>query len=133
MVLEGFETYIATGFEADGGSIEGVGYWNYGLMYYVTVAELLRELTGGELDLLATDRMKDIATYPVGMALKPPMYLNFGDTPDTVDLSAGIVQRIAERTGVTELRALVGGKARRAKLFGGKAADHAAAVGLVGW
>jgi hypothetical protein len=112
MVLEGFEAYIATGFEADGGSTEGVGYWNYGLMYYVTVAELLRELTGGELDLLATDRMKDIAYYPVGMALKPPMYLNFGDTPDKVDLAAGIVQRIAERTGVMELRALVGSKSK---------------------
>jgi hypothetical protein len=108
MVLEGFEAYIATGFEADGGSIEGVGYWNYGLMYYVTVAELLRELTGGELDLLASQRMKDIAYYPVGMALKPPIYLNFGDTPETVDLAAGIAQRIAERTGVSELRALVG-------------------------
>lgn len=108
MVLEGFEAYIATAFEADGGSIEGVGYWSYGLMYYVTVAELLRELTGGELDLLGTDRMKDIAYYPVGMALKPPMYLNFGDSPDTVNLPAGIVQRIAERTGVHELRALVG-------------------------
>lgn len=109
MVLDGFEAYIATGFEADGGSIEGVGYWNYGLMYYVTVAELLREMTGGELDLLATDRMKDIARYPVGMMLKPPMYLNFGDAPDTVQLAAGIAQRIAERTGVNELRALVGG------------------------
>ncbi len=109
MVLEGFETYIATAFEADGGSIEGVGYWNYGLMYYVTVAELLREITGGELDLLATERMKQIAYYPVGMALKPPMYLNFGDTPETVEIAAGIAQRLAERTGVPELRALVGG------------------------
>jgi hypothetical protein len=108
MVLEGFEAYVATGFEADGGSIEGVGYWNYGLMYYVTVAELLYEITGGELNLLGSERMKDIAYYPVGMALKPPMYLNFGDAPDTVQLAAGIVQRIAERTGVTELRALVG-------------------------
>jgi hypothetical protein len=109
MVLEGFEAYIATGFEADGGSIEGVGYWNYGLMYYVTVAELLRELTGGELDLLGTERMKSVAYYPVGMALKPPLYLNFGDVPDTVELASGIAQRLAERTGVTELRALVGG------------------------
>jgi hypothetical protein len=108
MVLEGFEAYIATGFEADGGSIEGVGYWAYGLMYYTTVAELLRELSGGELDLLATERMKAIAYYPVGMALKPPMYLNFGDTPDTVELPAGVVQRIAERTGISELRALLG-------------------------
>lgn len=109
MALEGFEAYIATGFEADGGSIEGVGYWNYGLMYYVTVAEILRELSGGEFDLLAAPRMKDIAHYPVGMALKAPMYLNFGDTPDTVHLAAGIVQRLADRTGVSELRALVGG------------------------
>lgn len=108
MVLEGFEAYIATGFEADGGSIEGVGYWNYGLMYYTIVAEILREMSHGELDLLATDRMKHIAYYPVGMALKPPMYLNFGDAPDTVNIAAGIAQRIAERTGVDELRALVG-------------------------
>jgi hypothetical protein len=108
MVLEGFEAYIATGFEEDGGSIEGVGYWNYGLMYYVTVVELLREISGGELDLLATERMKDIASYPVGMALKPPMYLNFGDAPDNVILAGGIAQRIAERTGVTKLRALTG-------------------------
>lgn len=108
MVLEGFEAYIATAFEADGGSIEGVGYWNYGLMYYVTVAELLHEITSGQIDLLATERMKDVAAYPVGMALKPPMYLNFGDTPETVGLAAGIVQRLAERTGVSELRALLG-------------------------
>ncbi len=108
MVLEGFEAYIATGFEADGGSIEGVGYWNYGLMYYVTVAELLREITAGELDLLADERLKAIAYYPVGMALKPPLYLNFGDAPETTFLAAGMVQKLAERTGVPELRALVG-------------------------
>ena len=43
MVLEGFEAYIAHGFEPDGGSIEGISYWNYGLMYYTTLAELLKE------------------------------------------------------------------------------------------
>lgn len=107
MVLESFKAYIDTAFESDGGSIEGVGYWSYGLMYYVVVAELLCELTGGEFDLIGTERMKAIAYYPVGMALKPPMYLNFGDTPDTVNLPAGIVQRIAERTGVSDLRALI--------------------------
>lgn len=112
MVLEGFEAYIATGFEADGGSIEGVGYWNYGLMYYTIVAELLREMSGGALNLLATERMKDIAYYPVGMALQPPMYLNFGDAPATVNIAPGIVQRIAERTGVSDLRALVSSTTR---------------------
>jgi hypothetical protein len=108
LVLEGFQTYIATGFEADGGSIEGVGYWNYGLMYYITVAELLREITRGELDLLAQPRLRAIAAYPPGMALAAPnRFINFGDSTETQTLSAGVVDRLAERAGVDELRALL--------------------------
>ena len=108
-VLEGFDAYIATGFEADGGSIEGIGYWNYGLMYYVTVAELLRERTGGKLDLLAAPRLRDIARYPLAAALSPGRYLNFGDAEEPTALSPGVVQRLAERTGVDDLRGLISG------------------------
>jgi len=104
--LEGLSAYIATGFEADGGSIEGIGYWNYGLMYYVTVAELLRERTAGQLDLLAALRLVAIARYPLAAALSPGLYLNFGDAEAATSLSSGIVQRLAERTGVADLRAL---------------------------
>jgi hypothetical protein len=108
MALEGFEAYLATGFEADGGSIEGVGYWNYGLMYTITVAELLREITGGELDLLAQPRLRDIAAYPPALALAAPnLFVNFGDSTETQTLSAGVVNRLAERTGVDDLRALL--------------------------
>jgi hypothetical protein len=107
LVLEGFEAYIATGFEADGGSIEGISYWNYGLMYYVTVAELLRERTRGELDLLSAPRLRDIARYALGMALSSGVFINFGDAVEEAALAPGIVQRIAERTGVDDLRALV--------------------------
>ncbi len=108
MALEGFEAYIATGFEADGGSIEGVGYWNYGLMYFITVAELLREMTRGELDLLAQPRLRDIAAYPPALALAAPnRFVNFGDSTETQTLSAGAVNRLAERTGVGDLRALL--------------------------
>ena len=107
LALEGFEAYIATGFEPDGGSIEGIGYWNYGLVYYTTVAELLKELTGGQLDLLAAPRMKAVANYPLVTALAPGIYLNFGDAVEELALNPGIVQRIAERTGVDDLRRLV--------------------------
>ena len=107
MVLEGFEAYIATGFEGDGGSIEGPGYWNYGLMYYVTLAELLREQSNGALDLLAQPRLRDIARYPLGMALAPGLYINFGDAVEQMAVEPGIVQRLAERTGVEDLRALI--------------------------
>ncbi len=105
--LEGMEAYIATGFEGDGGSIEGVGYWNYGLMYYVTLAELLRERTGGQLDLLAAPRMREIAKYPPGMSLSPNTYFNPGDASEELIIAPGIAQRLAERTGVAELQAMI--------------------------
>jgi hypothetical protein len=106
-VLEGFEAYLATGFEADGGSIEGIGYWGYGLMYYVTLAELLREQTGGEIDLLANPRLVDIARYPLVVALSRGTYVNFGDAVEQTALPLGVVQRISERTQVSELRGLL--------------------------
>jgi len=122
LALEGFEAYLATGFEADGGSIEGVGYWNYGLMYFITVAELLREITGGALDLLAQPRLRDIAAYPPGMALAAPdRFINFGDSTETQTLSAGVVTRLAERTGVESLRSLL------APLGGGTATSEGGA------
>jgi len=106
-VLEGLEAYIATGFEADGGSIEGIGYWNYGLMYYVTLAELLRERTAGQLDLLAAPRLRAIARYPLAMALSPGLWVNFGDAVEEQALAPGIVTRLAERSGVDDLRGLL--------------------------
>jgi hypothetical protein len=106
--LEGFEAYIATGFEPDGGSVEGVGYWNYGLMYYVTLGELLRERSGGALDLLGQERLKAIARYPALMSLSPGRYLNPGDASEELAIAPGIAQRLAERTGVPELIGLLG-------------------------
>jgi len=111
-VLEGFETYITRGFEADGGSVEGVGYWNYGLMYYVALAELLRERSGGRLDLLASPRLRDIARYPLAVALSPGLFAPLGDATEEQALAPGIVQRLAERTGVEDLRGLLGAPER---------------------
>lgn len=107
IALAGFEAYIATGFEPDGGSIEGTGYWNYGLMYYVALAELLRERTGGRVDLLAAPRLRDIARYPLVTALSHGKYAPFGDATEETALEPGIVQRLSERTGVHDLRGLL--------------------------
>ena len=134
-VLEGFEAYIATGFEEDGGSIEGIGYWNYGLMYYVTLAELLRERTGGQIDLLAQPRMKDIARYPLVTALSPGTYVNFGDATEKLALQPGIVCN-AGRAHRRERPAWPVGAARQAGghgCIGCQAGDRAARPAVVGW
>ncbi len=107
IVLEGLDAYVKTGFESDGGSLEGIGYWNYGLLYYVTLAELLNERTGGEVDLLAKPRLRDIARYPLAIALGPGKYFNFADAADEDALQPGVVQRLAQRTGVDDLAGLI--------------------------
>jgi hypothetical protein len=107
IALEGLDTYIETGFESDGGSLEGIGYWNYGLLYYVTLAELLSERTGGGIDLMANPRLRAIARYPLAIALAPGKYFNFADAADEDMLQPGIVQRLAKRTGVDELTGLI--------------------------
>jgi hypothetical protein len=107
LVLEGFEAYVQTGFESDGGSLEGIGYWNYGLLYYVTAAELLNERTGGQIDLLANPRNQAIARYPLAIAFEPGRYFNFADAADEDMLQPGIVQRLAKRTGAEDLAGLI--------------------------
>jgi hypothetical protein len=107
IVLEGLKAYVETGFETDGGSLEGIGYWNYGLLYYVALAELLNERTGGEIDLLAEPRVQEIARYPLAIALALGKYFNFADAADEDALQPGIIQRLAERTGVGDLVGLI--------------------------
>lgn len=107
LVLEGFDAYIATGFEADGGSLEGISYWNYGMFYYVVVAELLYEQSGGQINLYTHPRIPAIAHFPLAMALSPGRYINFGDATEQVGLQPGIAQRLAERVNLPELRDLL--------------------------
>jgi hypothetical protein len=107
IVLEGLDAYVAAGFEADGGSLEGIAYWHYGLLYYVALAELLREHTDGQLDLLADPRLTEIARFPLAMALAPGIFVNFGDASEHVELRPGIMQRLAERTNQSALKGLI--------------------------
>lgn len=107
MVLEGFDAYLATGFEPDGGSLEGISYWNYGLLYFVAASELLRQQTAGQVDLMMDPRLINIARFPLSMALAPGLYLNFGDADERAELQPGVVQRLAERTGLTGLCGLI--------------------------
>ena len=93
--------------KSDGSSNEGVGYWQYGLMNMVALAEMLRARTGGALDPLASPRLRQIAAYPVRMQLSGALFATFADCDETNDFNFGIIQRLAERTGETALLNLI--------------------------
>jgi hypothetical protein len=107
MLLEGLEAYIGTGFESDGGSLEGISYWQYGLLFFSAFAELLMERAGVEFDLLSDLRLAAAARFPLAMSLGPGRFINFGDADANTFLHPGIVSQLARRTGVDQLAGLL--------------------------
>ncbi len=112
IAFRGLQTFLATAFESDGSSTEGVAYWHYGLINLVALAEMLRARSGGALDPLASPRLRQIAAYPPAMQLSGSVFAAFSDCDETTHFNFGIIQRLAERTGVTALRNLLARPAR---------------------
>ena len=108
-VLEQLDRFIANAFTEDGASLEGIGYWNYGLSHYVSFAEMLRERTNGAIDPLGQEKMKAIAQYPGTVYLGNGLYASFADAHENSEVEPYLAARIAQRTGATELLGLVGG------------------------
>jgi len=97
-VLRVMKVFLS-GFPNDGGTPEGIVYWEYGFGFYLYFAEALREYTGGTIDLLDDDHVRRIAAFPNTVALGDNHFVNFSDANATVHLHAGLCARLAERTG----------------------------------
>jgi hypothetical protein len=106
-VVEQLRRYIEIGFSPDGGCLEGIGYWNYGLSHLVAFSEMLRQRTDGAVDLLADPKMAKIAGYPGSAVIGPNKYASFADAHEDSSIHPYLAARLAERTGHNELKALV--------------------------
>ena len=67
------------GFADDGVCTEGVGYWSYGFMHYISLSELLRFGTGNAIDLLDEPKMRRVARFPERVELQPGVFPSFAD------------------------------------------------------
>ncbi|MBN9389079.1 MAG: heparinase II/III family protein [Chloroflexi bacterium] len=88
------------GFGEDGGCPEGINYWTYGFGYFVYFAEALRDFTSGQLDLLESPRVKNIANFPNTISLGHTNWVNYSDAPAQLVLETGLVSRLVERLGI---------------------------------
>jgi len=107
IAFSGLQTFLETAFEADGSSNEGVGYWGYGLINLIALAEMLRARSAGALDPLASPRLRQIAAYPPAVQLAGPVFAAFSDCDEREEFNFGVIQRLAERTGVSALHNLI--------------------------
>ncbi len=107
-ILRQLDRFIEQAFSEDGASLEGIGYWNYGLTHYVALAEMLRSRTAGQIDLLAQPRLKAIAGFPLIAALDAGRFISFADAHEESDLSPHLAARLGEREGQPSLTSLAG-------------------------
>ncbi len=63
----------------EGFCTEGVSYWNYGFMHYISMSELLRVATQGVIDLLDEPKMALAARFPDHAEIQPGVYPTFAD------------------------------------------------------
>ena len=70
--------YLA-GYNDDGVCLEGCGYWEYGVTFYIQFAEMMREFTGGKIDYFKHPKTKAIAIFPQNMFLSGYSSVSFSD------------------------------------------------------
>lgn len=71
--------YALDGFAADGGCLEGPGYWEYGFGHFLRAAVAMHYRTGGVINLMADSRVEPICRYPLASYLNPPLRTCFAD------------------------------------------------------
>jgi len=93
-----------TGFGRDGGTAEGLGYWNYGFGNYAEAAQLLNRYTDKRLNLLAAPIVKEIALLPMRVEMSPGKYPSFSDGGEDNHFSTAMLCYLADELNAPELR-----------------------------
>ncbi|ETT42233.1 heparinase II/III domain-containing protein [Paenibacillus sp. FSL H7-689] len=89
-----------SGYGEDGGCAEGIGYWVYGFGYFTYYAEMLREYSEGELDLLAGTKIAAIAAFPLRVHLSGGTFVNYSDSAEQEEIASGLLSLLASRFGL---------------------------------
>jgi len=76
------ESFLSS-YKEDGVCEEGVSYWEFGFGNFLFYAQTLYEFSEGKEDLLASEHVKNIASYANLIFLNDNMSLSFSDSRDT--------------------------------------------------
>jgi hypothetical protein len=93
--------YLA-GFTPDGYCAEGVGYWNYGFGHFILLTEILRQSTGGKIDLLNDERAISPALFCRRSEILPGIYPTISDCPPGSQPDAQMTAYVCRRLGLDD-------------------------------
>ena len=132
------------GYTADGYCSEGMGYWNYGMLNYLTLREQLLQATGGRLDLFSDPLVRQVALFGVRMEIVDGIYPAIADCRPGTEPSAQILRYCSRALGLGladreaawaagSARDLVTAPMELAPFPGGAAAGAREPIGLRSW
>ncbi|UQZ81464.1 Heparinase II/III-like protein [Paenibacillus konkukensis] len=104
-VLRTMDCYLQ-GFEADGATTEGYGYWYYGFGFFVFFADLLKKRTGGSVNLFASEKVHQIALFQQKCFMSGTKVVNFSDSMPDIHIHMGLthyLNRIYPDVAIPEL------------------------------
>jgi hypothetical protein len=101
---EQLNPYFLAGFTPDGYCAEGVGYWTYGFGHFVIASELVKHVTGGRIDPLATDHVRRIMEYGPGFEIDNREFPVFSDTALGTRPETNLLDFAAVRFGIGKVR-----------------------------
>jgi hypothetical protein len=79
-----------TGFDPDGGWIEGITYWAYGITWYLYFADALANATQGKVNPAKAPQMKNAGFFPLYLYLPPNGMVNFCDAYPKASIGTAI-------------------------------------------
>jgi hypothetical protein len=103
-VLAALHSYLE-GFDENGVTTEGFGYWNYGFASFLFFSELLRDRTSGRISLInMNEKMRKIVEFPSKILLSNGRTVNFSDCPEGGRIEYGMASRLEKLLNIKGLR-----------------------------
>ncbi|MCR5264832.1 MAG: heparinase II/III-family protein [Clostridiales bacterium] len=90
-------------YPSDGGCDEGPGYWTVAGASYFDCVELIRDITGGSVDLTSDPFVKKMCEYIADFNLGGECYANFADASHLLSMDWALIARMGRETGSEKL------------------------------
>ncbi|MCX7795713.1 MAG: heparinase II/III-family protein [bacterium] len=87
-------------FDNEGGWVEGIGYWNFGLTHLSRFADSLYRVTDGKINIFEHPKLQITGLFPVHCYLPPGGFVNFGDCSYEAKLNRDLVILLSKYTKV---------------------------------
>ncbi|MDU5262912.1 MAG: heparinase II/III family protein, partial [Clostridium celatum] len=85
--------YYLSGFSNDGVSLEGIGYWTYGLGYYIYYKSLKNE----DIEDNHIEKILAICNFPQAVQISEEVFVPFSDVPTNMSLPSGLISYLYQK------------------------------------